>query len=138
MKDFTERDLDRQWSPDELDVLSEGDLTKLSFLRNYKNFIFFVPTAFVLYFIGQRFGVIGKILGWVGIVGFSLFALEGLFSAGKGFISLIGTPFFDKTGPGRNSFWKSLQVLISLSTFAIYAFLAAFAYWLVKLLYGVE
>lgn len=121
---YTERDLDRSWSSEEVAALSEGELTKLAFLRDYKNFVFFIPIAFGLYFISGRFGIIGKIAGWIGVVMFGVFALQGLFNTGVVFISLIGTPFFDKTAPTKNIFWKSVQFIISFGNFAIYAVLA--------------
>jgi hypothetical protein len=121
---YTEKDLDRSWSSEEVSSLSEGELTKLAFLRDYKNFVFFIPIAFVLYFISGRFGIIGKIAGWIGIVMFGVFALQGLFNTGMVFISLIGTPLLDKTAPTKSIFWKSVQLLISFGNFAIYAGLA--------------
>lgn len=123
MRKYAEKDLDRSWSSEEVAALSEGELTKLAFLRDYKNFIFFIPIAFVLYFISGRFGMIGKIAGWIGVVMFGVFALQGLFNTGVVFISLMGTPFLDKTAPTKNIFWKSVQLLISFGNFAIYAVL---------------
>ena len=49
MKKFSERDLDRSWSSREVAALSEGELAKLAFLRDYKNFIFFVPAGYILF-----------------------------------------------------------------------------------------
>jgi len=128
MKKFTERDLDRSWSPNEVDALSEGELTKLAFLRDYKNLIFFVPAAYILYFIGGSFGVVGTIVGWLGVVMFGLFALQGLFNTGVVLISLLGTPFMDKAAPLKNSIWKLLQLVISFGNFAVYAGLAFLVY----------
>lgn len=116
--------MNRSWSSAEATALSEGRLTKLAFLRDYKNFIFFIPIVFVLYFISGRFGIIGKIAGWIGFVMFGLFALQGLFNTGVVFISLIGTPFLDKTAPTKSIFWKSVQLFISFGNFAIYTVLA--------------
>ncbi len=128
MKKFNENDLDRSWSKDEIANLSEGELTKLAFLRDYKNFIFFVPVSYVLYLLSGSFGVIGKILGWGGIVMFCLFALQGLLNTFIVFISLLGTPFLDKTAPLKNSIWKAIQLIISFINFAIYAVLALLVY----------
>jgi len=124
MRKYTERDLDRSWSSEEVRSLSEGELTKLAFLRDYKNFIFCIPIAFALYFISGRFGVIGKIAGWIGVGTFGLFALQGLFNTGVVFISLVGAPFLDKDAPTKNIFWKSVQFVISFGNFAIYTVLA--------------
>src|SRR5690606_24409908 len=119
MKKFTERDLDRSWPSDEVAALSEGELTKLAFLRDYKNLIFFVPAAYILYLIGGSFGIVGTIVGWLGVVMFGLFALQGLFNTAVVLISLLGTPFMDKAAPLKNSIWKSLQLVISFGNFAI-------------------
>jgi len=135
MKKFTERDLDRSWPSDEVAALSEGELTKLAFLRDYKNLIFFVPAAYILYLIGGSFGIVGTIVGWLGVVMFGLFALQGLFNTAVVLISLLGTPFMDKAAPLKNSIWKSLQLVISFGNFAIYTALAFLVY---AGIYGVE
>jgi hypothetical protein len=127
-KNFSEKDLDRSWSSGEVAALSEIELTKLAFLRDYKNFIFFVPAGCVLYLVCGSLGIVGKIMGWIGIVMFGLFALQGLFNTGVVFISLLGTPFMDKASPVKNSIWKSLQLAISFGNFAIYAALAFLVY----------
>ncbi len=128
MRKFTERDLDRPLSSEEVSALSEGELTKLAFLRDYKNFVFFLPTGFVLYFVGDSFGLFGKVIGWIGVVMFGVFALQGLFNMVLVFISLLGTPFFDKAAPFKTTFWKSLQLLVSFGNFAICAGLAFLVY----------
>ena len=128
MPTFSERDLDRSWSSEEVESLSEGQLTKLAFLRDYKNFIFFLPAGYVLYLVASSFGLAGKIIGWLGVVMFGLFALQGLFNTGVVVISLLGTPFLDKTAPIKNMFWKSLQFLISFGNCAIYTGLALVVY----------
>lgn len=92
MKQFAERDLDRSWSAAEVASLSEGELTKLAFLRDYKNFVFFLPAGYALYLVGG-FGMIGKIIGWIGVVMFGIFALYGLFKTLFGLVVLLGTPF---------------------------------------------
>lgn len=135
MKKFTERDLDRAWVSDEVAALSEGGLTKLAFLRDYKNLIFFVPAAYILYLIGGSFGIVGTIIGWIGVAMFGLFALQGLFNTGVVLISLLGTPFMDKAAPLKNSIWKSFQLVISFGNFAIYAALAFLVY---AGMYGVD
>ena len=72
--------------------------------------------------------MIGKILGWIGIVTFGLFAVYGLFTTGMVAVALAGTPFFDKVAPVKNTFWKFLQFLLSFGNFAIYTALAFFVY----------
>ena len=128
MRKFTKRDLDRSWSGEEIATLSEGELTKLAFLRDYKNLVFFLPAALVLYFIVGSLGLFGKIVGCSGVVMFGVFALQGLFNTAVTFVSLIGTPFFDKRAPVKNTFWKSFQLLISSGNFAIYSALALLVY----------
>ena len=127
MKQFAERDLNRSWSAEEVSSLSEGELTKLAFLRDYKNFVFFLPTAYALYLVGG-FGMIGKIIGWVGVVMFGAFALYGLFNTLFGFVVLVGTPFMEKAALVKKSFWRALQVLITFGNFAIYTALASLVY----------
>jgi hypothetical protein len=87
-----------------------------------------LPAGFVLYLVGSSFGIVGKIIGWIGVVMFGLFALQGLFNTGLAFISLVGTLFMNKIEPLKNSFWKSLQLIISFGNFAIYAALALLVY----------
>ena len=128
MRKFTKRDLDRTWSLNEATSLSEGELTKLAFLRDYKNFIFFLPIAFILYYISSRFWIIGKIVGWIGIVNFVLFALWGLMNTFTCFISLFVTSHMNKVTLLKNTFWKLLQLLISFGNFAIYVALAYLVY----------
>jgi len=127
MKQFAERDLDRSWSAEEVASLSEGELTKLAFLRDYKNFVFFLPTGYALYLVGG-FGTIGKIIGWVGVVVFGVFALYGLFKTLFGLVVLLGTPFMEKAAWVKKSFWRSLQFLITFGNFAIYTALAFLVY----------
>ena len=128
MRKVTESDLDRPLSSEEVSALSEGELTKLSFLRDYKNLVFFLPAGFILYFVVNSFGFFGKVIGWIGVVMFGVFALQGLFNTVVVFISLLGTSFFDKAAPFKNTFWKSLQLLVSFGNFAIYAGLAFLLY----------
>ena len=124
MKKYTDRDLNRPWSSEEVAALSERELTKLTFFRNYKNFVFFIPAVFVLYLISGSFGIIGKIAGWIGVIVFAAFALQGLFNTGVVFISLIGTPFLNNTALTKSIFWKSVQLFMSFGNFAIYTVMA--------------
>ncbi len=128
MRKFSKRDLDRSFSKEEIATLSEGELTKLALLRDYKNLVFFLPAALLLYFIVGSLGLFGKILGWICVLMFGVFALQGLFNTALSFVSLIGTPFFDKRAPAKNTLWKSLQLLISSGNFAIYSALALLVY----------
>ena len=72
--------------------------------------------------------MIGKIIGWVGIVIFGVFALYGLFNTLFGFVVLVGTPFMEKAALVKKSFWRALQVLITFGNFAIYTALASLVY----------
>lgn len=127
MKQFGERDLDRSLSAEEVASLSERELTKLAFLRDYKNFVFFLPAAYALYLAGG-FGMIGKIIGWVGVVMFGVFALYGLFKTLFGLVVLLGTPFMEKAAWVKKSFWRSLQFLITFGNCVIYTALAFLVY----------
>jgi len=128
MRKFSKWDLDRFWSSKEVEALSEGELTKLAFLRDYKNFVYFVPAAYVLYLVGGSFGLFGKIVGWIGIVMLGSFGLQALLNTVLTFVTLVGTPFFDKAAPIKNTFWKSLQLLLSLGNLAIDIALAFLVY----------
>ena len=119
MKQFSEKDLDRSWSPEEVVRLSEPELTKLAFLRDFKNLRFFIPAGLVLYFIVGAFGILGKTLGWIGITMFGVFALQGLFNLALGLISLLRTPFLNEAARMNTAFWISLQLLISFVNFSI-------------------
>jgi hypothetical protein len=125
---FTERDLDRSWSPEEIKALSEAELTKLAFLRDYKSLVFFLPAAYVLSLIAGSFGPLGKVIGWLGVVMFSVFALQGLCNTVLSLISFIGTPFFEKMEPAKKIFWRFLRLLISFGNFAIYSALGFLVY----------
>ena len=74
MRKFSKRDLDRSWSLGEVGALFESELTRLAFLRDYKNLMFFVPADFVFYLVDGSFGVSGKIVGWAGVPMFGAFA----------------------------------------------------------------
>ena len=127
MEQSSERDLDRSWPAEEVASLSEGELTKLAFLRDYKNFVFFLPAGYALYLVGG-FGMIGKIIGWIGVVMFGIFALYGLFNTLFGLVVLLGTPFMEKAARVKKTFWRSLQFLITFGNFAIYTALAILVY----------
>ncbi len=128
MKKYSERDLDRSWSLEEVQTLSEGELTKLAFLRDYKNLLFFLPVGIIFYFIASRFGLFGKIIGWLGVLTFSFFAIQGIINFALCLISLIGTPFADKKNVIKNLFWKLLQLSISFANLAIYTSLGYLIY----------
>ena len=127
MRRFTERDLNRIWLKDEVVSLSESELTKLAFLRDYKNFVFFVPVGYVLYLIGG-FGIVGKIVGWAGVLMFGVFALYALLKTAFGLVVALGTPFMARNARLKKSFWRLLQFVITFGNFAIYAALAFLVY----------
>lgn len=94
MSRFTKREIDRSLSPEELEKLSEAELTKLTFKRDCKNLAIFLPQVFIFYFIAGHFNLFGKVVGWIGVVMFGVFALQGLFNLVLTLLSLLGTPFF--------------------------------------------
>ena len=80
MKIFSEQDFDRPWTSDEVVDLTDREVMVLAFKRDWKNFIYFLPVAVVLYILPSNYGLFGQILGWVGVIGFTLFALQGIFN----------------------------------------------------------
>lgn len=128
MKKFSETDLDRSWSEEEVKGLSEGNLTKLAFLRDLKNLAFFAPCGFALYVLVGRLGVIGTILGWGGMIMFGGFALYNIFTAGLCAFSLIGAPLFEQESKTRKVAWNSLQLILSLFNLVAYAALGYLVY----------
>lgn len=128
MTRFSERDLDRVWSSEEVKELSDGELTKLAFLRDYKNFVFFVPAAYILSLVVGKFGLVGKGIGWLGVIMCGIGALYGLFHTLFNLIWVIGTPFFEKRERVRKTFWRFLLLLISFGNFAISSALGFLVY----------
>jgi hypothetical protein len=88
MTEFSERDLDRPWSTGELAQLSERDLARLALGRAVKNAAYFIPVGVVVSQIAGAFGFVGTAIGWVAIVGVSLFALEALAGLTMGIAAL--------------------------------------------------
>jgi len=72
--------------------------------------------------------MIGKIIGWIGVAMFGIFALYGLFKTLFGLVVLLGTPFMEKAVRVKKIFWRSLQFLITFGNFAIYTALAFLVY----------
>jgi len=124
----TNKSFDQPWSSKELSTLSEFEITKLSFQRDTKNIKFFLPMALFFYYIGSHAGLFGKIIGWIGIALFTIFALEVSFHAVLTVISLIGTPILTRGAVIKNLFWKSLQLIVIAICLSFYAGCAALIY----------
>jgi len=77
----------------------------------------------MFYWIASNFEMAGKILGWIGVLIFVYFALQGLFDFIKCFISLAEIPLVVK-----NIFWKLVKLFISFANLSIYAALAFLIY----------
>jgi hypothetical protein len=128
MTKFSEQDLDRAWSSDEVYKLSDRELTTLAFLRDRKNFFFFFPQAVVLYFAARHLGIFGLVVGWIGIVLFSLFVVQNAFQLLLGTF-VVATSLFVKDKSKISSFrWKALAVLLSMANTVVYI-LAALIVW---------
>jgi hypothetical protein len=125
MRKYSPDDLDRSWSPDEVRKVSDRELTTLAFLRDRKNFLFFFPQALILYFAARHLGVFGQVLGWVGIVLFSLFALQNAFNPIVGVVALVTSSFVADESEMNSLLWKAVAVLLSLVDTAIYSFAAS-------------
>ena len=120
MTEFPEKDLDKSYSQEELSQLSEKYLTKLAFLRNVKNLVFFGICAVVISYVASSFGAVGEVIGWVAIVIYGLFALEPLLGFFMTAVSIIPPT------PGRQ--WKFVQLLVSGTAAALYVALALYIY----------
>ena len=125
MVKFSEHDLDRSWSPNEVGGLSDRELTILAYRRDRKNVLFFFPQAIILYFAIDYLGVFGQALGWIAVVLFGCFALNSIFVFIVGIFVLI-TNQFVKDVPERSTFiWKLFAVLLSFANAAIYSLAVA-------------
>ena len=120
MTEFSDKNLDRSWSPAELSQLSEKELAKLSLLRNVKNLIFFGVGAIAVSCFAARFGTVGTVIGWVAIVVCGFLALEPVIGFVTTFISILG--------PMPERHWKFVQLLISGVTATCYAGFAVLIY----------
>jgi len=105
MTDFSENDVDRNWSQKELNQLSEKDLTKLALLKNIKNILFFGAGAFIVGWLSSSFGSFGTAIGWVAIIIYGLLTLEPSLA----FLTTILTIF----SPLPDKGWRLIQILIS-------------------------
>jgi hypothetical protein len=128
MADASERDLDRAWSATELRDLSERDLTILAFRRALKNAAFFVPAAVVIGLVADGFGLPGKVIGWLAILGFAVFALEPLAGFATGAIALIGVAAGTHPAGNPRVGWRLAQLLVAVADTVLYAALAVWVY----------
>lgn len=101
MRKFFRRDLDRAWASEEVRKLSDRELTRLAFLRDRKDLLFFFPQAVIRYLAAWHLGIFGQVLGWLGIVLFGVFALQNFV--------LITSPFADES-ENSSLFWKAAAV----------------------------
>ena len=123
MRRSAQQAFNRPWYLDESNALSECELIKLAFLRDIKHLLFFLPAGILFYWIASNFEMAGKILGWIGVLIFVYFALQGLVDFVKCFISLAEIPLVVK-----NIFWKLVKLFISFANLSIYAALAFLIY----------
>lgn len=128
MAEFSERDLDRPWSTDELAQLSERDLATLAFRRDLKNAVYFTAAAVVVGLLAGGLGLVGTIIGWVAIVGFLVFAFVPLAGIVTGVIALVGVVTGMNPTPHPGVSWRLLQLLVALANVALYAGLAYWVY----------
>ncbi len=61
-------DIDRDWSRQELEGLSPGQLTWLTWRKHYRNAAFFGPALILIYFVSQLLGAVGVAIGWAGLL----------------------------------------------------------------------
>ena len=59
MRKFFRRDLDRAWASQEVRKLSDRELTRLAFLRDRKDLLFFFPQAVILYLAAWHLVIFG-------------------------------------------------------------------------------
>ena len=121
MSKFFQRDLDRSWSSAEVRKLSDRELTTLAFLRDRKNLLFFFPQAVILYFVAWHLDIFVQVLGWTGIVLFSVFALQNAFNLVVGIFVLITSALVADESEKNSLLWKAVAVLLSLVNTAIYS-----------------
>jgi hypothetical protein len=112
-------DTDRWYSRAELKRLSDRDLTKLAFIRNLRNIIFFTLLGTGLtYFFEYPF------VYWIVLIGYIALTVEPLIGGFLTLISIVGP----QVGYGPSRLWKLLQVLISLATIYTYSSFAFYTY----------
>lgn len=124
MSDFSDKDIDRQWSQQELRELSEKDITILAFHRNLKNVLFFGIQAIIVFFLVDKIGKISYLIGWISIGLLIIYAIEPLIATVTTLITLIPFIFTQSS----QIVWRVLQLLIALLSFAIYAALGFLIY----------
>ena len=108
---LSDRDSNRLQTPKELNELDEKNLTKRAFSRNLKN-VFFGAGALGIFYIVSTFSEINvRVIGWIIILTYGLFALDSLFAFFMTAISVLGSS--DKK-------WKLCQMLVSGITTALF------------------
>ena len=134
MTNFSNKDIDRFWSQKELEKLSQKDLTKLAFLRNLKNVIFFGTPALVVYVLIGKIGIIGVILGWLSIGILVLLSIEPIIAIFRTLVTLLLSVVVKRS----ETIWLLFQWLTVLSVFVIYISLATLIYFKLhsKVLFG--
>jgi len=111
MPEFSDKDIDKTWSANELNELSEKELTQLSFKKNLKNWgFFFVGTVIVSQLV--KLGIFGKVIGWIYISFMGIASLEGLFGFFTTIISIL-IPIFSSNIKGKDTGWKIIQIFLS-------------------------
>src|SRR3990167_2797664 len=113
MTNFSNKDIDRFWSQKELEKLSQKDLTKLAFLRNLKNVIFFGTPALVVYVLIGKIGIIGVILGWLSIGILVLLSIEPIIAIFRTLVTLLLSVVVKRS----ETIWLLFQWLTVLSVF---------------------
>lgn len=124
MKNISEQDLDRPWTSDEVADLTDREVVVLAFKRDWKNFIYFLPVAFALYFVSVNLGKIGQIIGWGGVIMFVFFALSGILNFLIGIFVLVTSPFTMDATKEASMKWRIAGVLqsgVNLVVFGGYA-----------------
>jgi hypothetical protein len=75
---FSDHDINRTWTKDELATVSERQLTLLAFLRAIRNLAFFGIQALLVWALVPLLGWFGKIAGWAIIAQFAVMLLSEL------------------------------------------------------------
>jgi len=107
-------EVDRKWSREELEELSAGELTWLTFRRHYRNAAFFGPLAIAAYYVSQLLGRAGAIVGWIALLLVASFAAY----------NAVGVLVLIFVFARQPSFSKLVQSAIVAMSCAFYAALA--------------